>query len=118
MTEETLFTKVGGQAKVDRIVDSVLDRATSDPRLRKRFTGKDMPHLREQAKLCVSHLCRNEALPMDLARVHEGLGVTPEEFDLIVSFFDKFTWEVGCSPDESSQMAALVNSLRDAVIRK
>jgi truncated hemoglobin YjbI len=120
MTEETLFSKLGGQAKVDRIVDSVLDKVTTDPRLRNRFAGVDLVHLREQVKLCLSNLCRNEPLPsdIDLATVHQGLGVTSEEFDLVVGFFDKFTWEVGCSQEESSQVAALVNSLRDSVIRK
>lgn len=120
MTEETLFTKIGGQEKADRIADLVLDKACDDPRLCNRFKGKDMPHIREQVKLCLSQLCKNEPLPsdLDLARVHQGLGITPEEFDLVVSFFDKMTWEVGCSQDDSSQVAALVNSLRDSVIRK
>lgn len=120
MTEETLFTKIGGQVKADKIADLVLDKACDDPRLCNRFAGKDMPHIREQVKLCLSHLCKNDPLPsdLDLARVHQGLGITPEEFDLVVSFFDKMTWEVGCTQDESSQVAALINSLRDSVIRK
>ena len=120
MAEETLFAKIGGQGKVDKIVDSVLDKACEDPRLRNRFTGKDMSRIRDQVKLCVAHLCRNESLPaeLDLSRAHSGLAVTPEEFDLIVAFFDKMTWDAGCLQDEATQVAGLVNSLRDSVIRR
>ena len=120
MSEETLFVKVGGQAKVDKAVDSVLDRFCADPRLRNRFQGRDMPRIREHMKTYVSRLLKNEAQPEEsrLDVSHQGLGITPEEFDLAVSFFEKTTYESGCSYDDSQQVAALINSLREQVIRK
>lgn len=120
MSEETLFVKVGGQARVDKAVDSVLDRFCEDPRLRNRFAGKDMPRIREHVKAYITRLLKNEPQPEEakLEDMHRGLGITPEEFDLAVSFFEKATYEAGSTYDESQQVATLINSLREQVIRK
>ena len=85
----TLYARLGGQARVDAVVSSVIDRAASDPRTRRSFDGFNLTTLKKGiAQFICSAAGGGCVYEGDTMRVaHHDLRITASEFDALVSLW-------------------------------
>jgi len=88
----TLYARLGGHEGVEAIPDEFFSRAAADDRIRKYFTGADLPGMKKQMADQICQLaggpCIYKGKPMPAA--HAGKGITEPEFmafmgDLVAS---------------------------------
>ena len=85
----TLYARLGGQARVEAVVSSVIDRAASDPRTRRSFDGFNLAPIKKSIAqfICSSAGggCIYEGATMRAA--HRDLRITASEADALVSLW-------------------------------
>lgn len=81
-----LYERLGGEAAITAVVDEFLKRLTSNDKIKQRFAGANVPHLR---KMLIEQICNATGGPQkytggDMKTVHTGMGIKPEEFNALV----------------------------------
>ncbi|MES2473050.1 MAG: group 1 truncated hemoglobin [Pseudomonadota bacterium] len=84
--QDTLFTDMGGQAGIDRIVDASVENYLADPRISKIFEESNMDRVRAQFKV---QFCQIAGGPCEykghgMAEAHKGLRLTNADFNAVV----------------------------------
>jgi len=117
MAEETLLVKLGGSEKLGLIVDKVFEKLLEDPRICNRFPPTIIPTLKSSMKTYIETMAQGDTPSVDLSSHHHEQGITSAEFDIIVGYYEKAAWELGCLHDTAQNLSGLVNSLRVGVVR-
>lgn len=86
LVDENLYEVFGGEAGVGRIVDDMVDRSITDPRISEIFAASDLVRLRRTLK---EQFCYILAGPCDytgrdMASSHKDHGITNREFNALV----------------------------------
>lgn len=116
MAEETLLIKLGGSEKLGLIVDKVFEKLLEDPRICNRFPASSVPTLKSSMKAYIEAMVQGDTPPSDLSTHHSQLAITSAEFDIMVAYYEKAAWELGCLHDTAQSLSGLVNSLRAGVV--
>lgn len=116
MAEETLLTKLGGAEKLTLIVDRVFEKLLEDPRICNRFPSAAVPTIKAGMKTCIESIALGGSSPVSLPALHSSLSITSAEFDILVSYYEKAAWELGCLHETAQSLSGLVNSLRSEVV--
>lgn len=113
---ENLLQKLGGQEKVDQMVEIYFERMLEDPRVRNRYLGKDLDAIKGKYKQALGQLFSGDADV--LTGVHSGLGITSEEFALAISSFDTAAREINVSYDNCLLIISTLNSVKERLVGK
>mmetsp|Transcript_6013 Transcript_6013/g.10617 ORF Transcript_6013/g.10617 Transcript_6013/m.10617 type:complete len:116 (-) Transcript_6013:59-406(-) len=113
---ENLLTKLGGQEKVDQLVEIYFERILEDPRVRNRYLGRDLDSIKGRYKRALGLLFSGDTEV--LTGVHTGLGITSEEFNLAIQNFDNAARELNISYDNSMLLISTLNSVKDRLVGK
>lgn len=84
--EDTLFADMGGQARIDRIVDISVDNYLADDRIKAIFDESNIDRLRAELKV---QFCQVAGGPCqykghDMVSAHMGLDLTNAHFNALV----------------------------------
>jgi truncated hemoglobin YjbI len=112
---ENLLQKLGGQDKVNQLVEVYLDKMLDDPRVCNRYIGQDLDAVKDKYKTTLAQLFAGESAVVDC---YLGLGVTSEEFALALINFESAARELGISYDTCELLGASLKSLKDQVVGK
>ena len=115
----TLFQRLGGEAKVRKIVNDVLDKNYNNPVIGHHFQKVNMPKLKQLVFEFFSmgtggpHQYSGRAMP----EAHKGLNITEDDFqraniDTILALKEN-----GVGERESNEVIAILDSLKHHVIR-
>jgi hemoglobin len=94
----TLWDRLGGQEKVEAIVDDLIEEAIADPKINFTRNGtykmnrKQRDQLKQQFVRLASDICRGP-LPRyrgkSMKEAHQGMGITDDEFDAFVGLLKR-----------------------------
>ena len=84
--DDTLFTDMGGQPGIDRIVEASVDNYLADPRIKAIFDESNMERIRAEFKV---QFCQVAGGPCaykghDMTAAHKGLHLTNADFNAVV----------------------------------
>lgn len=84
--DDSLFTALGGDAGVKALSDTLIERATKDPRMAQHFKDSDLKRVKAKLAEQVCELaggpCKYSGDPM--REVHEGMKLTRADFNALV----------------------------------
>jgi hemoglobin len=114
----TLFARLGGMDGVRALVDELVVRLASDPRVEERFARSDFRRFKARlvVQLCevVGGPCRYRGRP--LAEAHAGLGISAAEFDVFLDDVRAAASAVGASQREREELVRLLRGLESEVV--
>jgi hemoglobin len=113
-----IYERLGREHGIRTAVDGFYERVLADPALAAYFDGVDMAGLRgHQTKLLVQVTGGPvEYKGRDLAAAHEGLGITPQDFDRVVGHLVATLTALGVEQDDIAAIGAALTAHRDDVV--
>jgi hemoglobin len=115
----TLFERLGGEAKVRKIVNDVLDRNYNNPVIGHHFKKVDMKKLKQ---LVFEFFSMGTGGPhkytgRDMPAAHKGLGITKDDFETANIDTILALKANGVAEREINEVIAILDSMRGHVIR-
>lgn len=116
----SLYDRLGGLPMITAIVDKAVDRHVADPRTRRSFEGVDLKALKASI---VSQACEASGGPCkyrgkSMPKAHEGLDITPAEFDTAMGHIAQTLDELHVGPREKEEFLALLRPMKNDIVGK
>ncbi len=116
---ETLYQRLGGTERIAVIVDDAMDRHAVNPLLAPRFSGKDLPRLKQ---LGTQFVCMGAGGPQayegrDLRTAHAGMNASEQELVAAIDDFVAAMQGQGVGAAEVNEVVGLMYSLKAEVLR-
>lgn len=117
----TLYENLGGEAAVNAAVDKFYRRVLKDDRINTFFEGVDMDKqaAKQKAFLTMAFGGPNNYTALDMKTGHAHLveqGLNDSHFDAVVEDLGATLKEMGVSDELMSQVAAVAETTREAVL--
>jgi|SRR5215471_9149297 len=120
--EKSLYERLGGSAAIEAVVSDFVPRIARDPRIKRFFANTDLAPLKNKL---IDQLCEASGGPCkytgkDMQTVHQGMGITPADFDALVEdlgvTLDKFVQSKFISEREKAELLAVVGPMRKDIV--
>jgi truncated hemoglobin YjbI len=114
-----LFTRIGGEATLKRILDLQYERVLADDYLGEYFMGVDIDHVKAmQLAFLRKAFGDNDAIytGASLHAAHKSQLVTEHAFDSYIDLFVDAARELGVASAEQAEIRAILKSTRARVI--
>ena len=116
--EPTLWSRLGGEPVVRRVVSETLDRSASDPRTRRSFEGVKLRNVEDKIVEQICSLtgggCTYTGDPMD--KVHKGLRNTESEMNLLVQYLRDALDANGVGTREKNELLAILAPMKRDIV--
>lgn len=118
MPEQTLYERLGGQTSITVVVEEFYERVLADDLVNGYFEDVDMQHqIAHQAQFITSVTGGPvEYTGEDMRTVHEGMGITKEEFDAIAGHLDAALAEFDVPAEDREAVLDEIASYEDAIV--
>ena len=117
----TLFEQLGGAPAFDSAVEIFYRKMLSDERVARFFEDVDMDRQMAKQKAFLTMVCGgpNHYTGRDMRTSHARLvqqGLNDSHVDVVIEHLGATLRELGAGEEQIAQVAALANSVRDAVL--
>lgn len=114
----SLYERLGGLPVITVVVDKAVDRHVADPRTRRSFEGVDLKALKASI---VSQACEASGGPCkyqgkSMSKAHEGLDITPAEFDVAMGHIAQTLDELGVGRREKEEFLSLLRPMKNDIV--
>ena len=118
MSQQTLYDKYGGFAKINRVVMAFYDALLDSEEVGPYFDDVDMKRLIDHQTKFVSSLLGGPASFNDeqLRRAHATLKITDAHFEEMGEILGATLAEHGIEPDDVATVIAAIESRRDLIV--
>jgi hemoglobin len=110
----TLYTRLGGEPVVKRVVAETIDQAATDPRTSRSFKDVKLARVKEKIVEQICELagggCKYTGDPMD--KVHKGLKNTEAEMNLVVQWMRESLERNGVKEAEKNELLRLLAPMK------
>src|SRR5258706_7108037 len=114
----TLYSRLGGEPVMTRVVGETIDRAAADPRTRRSFEDVKLARVKEKIVEQICWLtgggCKYTGDPMD--KVHKGLKNTEAEMHLVVQFLRESLEKNGVGEAEKNELLRVLAPLKRDIV--
>ena len=114
----TLYSRLGGEPVVKRVVSETIDRAATDPRTRRSFQDVKLARVKEKIVEQICSLagggCTYTGDPMD--KVHAGLKNTEAEMNLLVQFLRDALDRAGVKDAEKNELLRILAPMKRDIV--
>jgi hemoglobin len=119
---KTLWDRLGGEAKVARVVDDFLARASKDPKVNFDRDGKYKLDMKDLKKKSIEMFSEASNGPYkytggDMKTVHKGMGITNAEFDAAAGHLKKALESNGVAAKDVAEVLKVVESTRKDIVQ-
>ena len=117
---KTLYERLGGESGVRKIVNDVLDKNQSNPKIGHYFDDVDMDKLKNTVFEFFSMGIGgpHQYTGKDMVAAHEGLNISDAEFELGNEDTVEALQENGIENEEIEEVVGILNSMRGDVVGK
>jgi len=114
----TLWTRLGGEPVVKRVVNETIDRSSSDPRTARSFKDVKLQNVKDKIVEQICSLtgggCKYTGDPMD--KVHKGLKNTEAEMNLLVQYLRDALDNAGVGTREKNELLAILAPMKRDIV--
>lgn len=119
----SLYDQLGGAPAFDAAVESFYRKMLSDERVARFFDDVDMDRQMAKQKAFLTMVCGgpNNYTGRDMRAAHAKLlsrGLNDSHVDVVIEHLGATLRELGAGEDAIAKVAALANSVRDAVLSR
>ncbi len=117
-TRPSLYEQLGGAEAIVTVVDDFYGRVLADETLNGLFVGQDLQRLsRHQTRFISSALGGpNQYTGRSMRRAHQGLGITPEQFEAVAGHLSAALASCGVGGPLIAEVIGHVAQLRDDIV--
>jgi hemoglobin len=117
MSEESLYTRLGGEEALSVVVDRFYDRVLDDKNLRPYFDDVSMEELREHQKEFLAAVTGGpvEWDGRDMERAHSHLDIASEDFDRVAGHLQTTLSELDVPEEEADEVMETVARLKPKI---
>ena len=116
--EPSLYSRLGGEPIVRRVVTETIDRAATDPRTNRSFKDVRLQNVKDKIVEQICNLsgggCKYTGDPMD--KVHQGLKNTEAEMNLVVQFLRDACDGAGVRTREKNELLLLLAPMKRDIV--
>ncbi len=114
----SLYSRLGGEPVVRRVVTETIDRAATDPRTNRSFKDVKLQNVKDKIVEQICNLgggeCKYTGDPMD--KVHQGLRNTEAEMNLVVQFLRDACDHAGLAAREKNELLLLLAPMKRDIV--
>lgn len=114
----TLYSRLGGEPVVRKVVGETIDQAASDPRTSRSFKDVKLQNVKDRIVEQICSLtgggCKYTGDPMD--KVHKGLKNTEAEMNLLVQFLRDSLDRNGVGTAEKNELLRVLAPLKRDIV--
>jgi hemoglobin len=114
----SLYSRLGGEPVVKRVVDETIERSANDPRTSRSFKDVKLARVKEKIVEQICNLsgggCAYTGDPMD--KVHQGLKNTEAEMNLLVQFLRDSLDKAGVKDGEKNELLRLLAPMKRDIV--
>jgi hemoglobin len=119
--EPSLYHRIGGHDVLAVIIEDLMPRLTGDPTLRVYWKGKCRDSMRRDNQLLLEFLCMAFGGPArylgrDMKTVHDGLGITVDEWDVFAKYTAATLDRLQIAEREKAEFLAAAESLKADIV--
>ena len=118
MAQPTLYSRLGGEPVVTRVVNETIDRAATDPRTSRSFKDVKLANVKakivEQICSLTGGGCKYTGDPMD--KVHKGLKNTEAEMNLVVQWLRDALDGAGVKTAEKNELLRILAPMKRDIV--
>ena len=119
--QASVYLRLGGYDALAAFVDDFLPRVTSDPQIGVYWKGKCKDSLRRDRQLLLDFLCAATGGPSvylgrDMKTSHEGLGISDDDWDVLMRHARTTLEDLGVAEREKSEALSAVEALRVEIV--
>lgn len=117
-TSETIYDQIGGKVAVETAVELFYSKVLADSTLAPYFAGVDLRRLKshQEAFLAAALGGPENYFGRDMKQAHDGLRITSDAFDLVVSHLTDTLAELGISLDTIGAIAGRLLPLKSDIV--
>ena len=120
-SEQSLYERLGGYDGIAAITDDFLGRVMADEKIGYYWAGDSLDTQRRDRQLVVDFLSEASGGPTfytgrDMKTTHHGLGITTEEYDVLMVHCVASLEACGISDAEKTDVCGFMNSLREEIV--
>lgn len=116
--QPSLYSRLGGDPVVKKVVGETIDRSASDPRTRRSFEGVKLQNVKDKIVEQICSLtgggCTYTGDPMD--KVHKGLKNTEAEMHLLVQFLRDSLDKNGVGESEKNELLRILAPMKRDIV--
>jgi hemoglobin len=118
--DDALFTDLGGQPGIDRIVDASVDNYLADPRISAIFDESNIDRLRAEFKVQFCQITGGNCdyKGHDMTAAHKGLHLTNADFNAVVEDLQKAMDKSGIPFSTQNRFLARLAPMQHQVVSK
>ena len=115
----TLYERLGGEERIQRLVADVVENHYSNPLIRSRFANSNRAEVERHV---VEFLCAGSGGPQcytgkDLVSAHKGMNINEQELDAAIDDILAAMAKNGYDQAEKNEVVAILYSLKGDVVR-
>src|SRR3954469_7597526 len=113
----SIFERLGQEQGIRAAVDDFYERVVGDPQLAHYFDDVDLRTLRGHQTALLVQVTGGPAgySGRDLAAAHDRLGITPQDFDLVVGHLAGTLDDLGVRQEDIAEVGAALTVHRDEI---
>lgn len=119
-SDRSLYDRLGGDSTITALVDGFTTRLLADSTLKRLVVGSDADARRVYRRLAINQLCAETGGPcLDMFNINWLKGrafVSPREWNRLQEHFSACTTELKIPRQETDELMALMNQLRDVIL--
>ncbi|WP_067971968.1 group I truncated hemoglobin [Nocardiopsis trehalosi] len=114
----TIYDRIGGNEAVTAVVEDFYVRVLADDELAGYFTGVNMSRLkgRQVEFFCAALGGPEEYTGGEMKQVHDGMGITRPQFDLVAGHLTAALLDAGVPEDTTGEIIARVAPLAGDIV--
>jgi len=121
MSEQSLYTRLGGYDGISGFVDNLLPRLQGDDQLGRFWQNRGTDGIAREKQLLIDYLCVNAGGPMvytgrDMETSHVGMGISESDWDIFIGHAVATMGALQVPKQECDDIAGFVLSLKDGII--
>jgi hemoglobin len=117
-SQPTLYSRLGGEPVVRRVVDETIDQSATDPRTSRSFKDVKLQRVKDKIVEQICSLsgggCTYTGDPMD--KVHQGLKNTEAEMNLVVQWLREALDRNGVQTAEKNELLRLLAPMKRDIV--
>ncbi|ADJ13443.1 group I truncated hemoglobin [Halalkalicoccus jeotgali] len=118
MPEETLYDRLGGEDSIEAVVDQFYGYVMDDELVNSYFEDVDMQRQIAHQTQFISSVTGGpvQYTGEDMRAAHEGMGITPEEFDAIAKHLNTALKDFDVPADDREAVMTEIASYQDDIV--
>ncbi len=118
---DTLYARLGGYDAIVAVVDNLLPRLTSDPKLGRFWMHRGEDGVRREKQLLIDFLCASAGGPLyyvgrDMKTSHRGMGIGEGDWRTFIGHLEATLDEFRAPSNERAEVLAFVESTKRDIV--